>query len=192
MKKIAIFISGRGSNMQAIVENCKDGVLKGIAQPVLVFSNKEDAEGLAWAKEQGIGYACIPSKGLKREAFDQEVLRLLKCFEPDCIVLAGYMRVLSEAFVKEYSGRIINIHPADTTKHQGLKAYEWAFEQKLDKTKITVHFVDEGLDTGAIIAQKEVDLQGVTSLADVEERGLVVEHTFYSETLAKVFSENNS
>jgi len=189
MKKIAIFISGRGSNMQTIVENCQSGILKGKATVVLVFSNNPTAQGLEYAQEQGIPTAAISSKGIKRTIFDQKVLELLKDYPLDYIILAGYMRVLSEPFVQAYTGKIINIHPADTQKHQGLHAYRWAFEQKLKQTKITVHYVDEGLDTGSIIDQATVDLAGVETLQEARDRGLVVEHQFYSQVLARLFSE---
>lgn len=188
MKKIAIFISGRGSNMKAIVEECEHGVLKGLAEVVLVFSNKEEAAGLDYAKEKKIEAQFINSKGLKRISFDQKVVDLLANYELDYLVLAGYMRVLSPILIKEYPNQIINIHPADTKQHQGLDGYQWAFENKLEETKVTIHYVDEGLDTGEIIAQQKVDLRGADSLAEVEKRGLAVEHWFYSQTLVNLFS----
>jgi phosphoribosylglycinamide formyltransferase-1 len=132
----------------------------------------------------------IVSKGLKRTEFDSRVLNLLEEYNPDFIVLAGYMRILSAEFIQKYPKKIINIHPADTTKHQGLHGYEWAWNNKLKETKITVHFVDEGLDTGSIIAQKTVNLEGVKSLEEVEGRGLALEHKLYSETLKKIFENN--
>lgn len=189
MKQIAIFISGRGSNMKTIVEQCQNGILQGIAKPVLVFANKADAAGLEYAATQQIPTAYIESKGLKRNEFDQKVLMLLEQYHPDYIVLAGYMRVLSPTFVQAYPKRIINIHPADTKEHQGLHGYEWAFEQKLRSTKITVHYVDEGLDTGSIIEQAEVDLSGTSTLEEVEDRGLAVEHQLYSQVLKKVLTK---
>jgi phosphoribosylglycinamide formyltransferase-1 len=186
-KRIALFISGRGSNMKAIVEQCQGGILKDSAEVVLVFANKQSAGGLEYAKELGLETQCIESKGLKRRTFDQKVLTLLSDYKLDCIVLAGYMRVLSSEFVAAYPKKIINIHPADTTQHQGLNGYGWAFEEGLETTKVTVHYVDEGLDTGTIIAQHPVDLKGATTLEEVERRGLAVEHCFYSKTLQGIF-----
>lgn len=186
-KKIAIFISGRGSNMKAIVKQCQEGILKDLAEVVLVFANKERAAGLEYAQEKGIDAQWIGSKGLKRATFDQKVLTLLSDYNLDYIVLAGYMRVLSSAFVQAYPKQIINIHPADTRAHQGLNGYGWAFEEGLETTKVTVHYVDEGLDTGTIIAQHPVDLKGATTLEEVERRGLAVEHYFYSKTLQEIF-----
>ncbi|MCH2021375.1 MAG: phosphoribosylglycinamide formyltransferase [Saprospiraceae bacterium] len=191
-KKIAIFISGRGSNMKAIVEQCRNGILKNLVDVEVVFANKEDAAGLDYARSMGIRTKWISSKGLKRSVFDQKVIDFLDGFTIDYIILAGYMRVLSGIFVNAFSGKIINIHPADTFKHQGLHAYEWAFNNNLQETKITVHYVDEGMDTGAVISQHIVDLKGVQTLKEVEERGLKVEHKFYSEIIRMlILNETN-
>ncbi len=190
-KKIVIFISGRGSNMEKILQNSRDGILKGICEPVLVFSNKSTAPGLHIARRFHVPTAVIESKGKKREEFDRQVLELLKEYQPDYIVLAGFMRILSPVLIRAYKQRIINIHPADTDRFQGVGAYRWAFENHLKETKITVHFVDEGVDTGPVIAKRAVDLRGAGSLEEIEKRGLAVEHIFYSEALKKVFSENN-
>ncbi|BDS14894.1 phosphoribosylglycinamide formyltransferase [Aureispira anguillae] len=190
-KKIAIFISGRGSNMKAIVEQCQNGILKDLAEVVLVFANKETAAGLDFAESVGLETKWITSKGLKRTTFDQKVLTLLEDYKIDYIVLAGYMRVLSSIFVQAYPKQIINIHPADTALHQGLNGYGWAFENQLTETKVTVHYVDEGLDTGSVIAQHPVDLKGAETLEEVERRGLAVEHKFYSEVLQKLITSCN-
>jgi len=187
MHKIIIFISGRGSNMEAIVNETTSGILKGIAEIVLVFSNNPDAKGLEIAKAKGLKTHCIVSKGKDRQVYDKEVIEYLKSFQFDCIVLAGYMRILSDAFVCAYPGRIINIHPADTRLHQGTHAYDWAFKNKMESTLITIHYVNEGVDTGDIIAQAEVDLKGAQSLQEVEKRGLAVEHKFYPQTLKHLF-----
>ncbi len=189
MKKIVIFISGRGSNMEAIIKECKNGILKGSAETTLVFSDKKEAAGLKTAENYGIKTEHIPSRGKTRTEFDKEVINLLAAYDFDYIVLAGYMRILSTVFVRHYKNKIINIHPADTKLHQGLHAYEWAFKNKMKQTKITVHYVNEGVDTGAVIAQKEVDLEGADSLEEVEKRGLATEHRFYSETLYHLFNQ---
>ena len=181
--RLAILLSGRGSNMLALLEATKTGVLQGLAEVVVVFSNKPDAFGLEAAAALGCPVASLPSQGRKRETFDADAAQLLQQYQPDWVVLAGYMRILSPAFIQPFAGRIINIHPADTHQHQGLHAYEWAFDNKLSETKITVHLVDEGLDTGPILAQQTVDLRGADTLAEVERRGLAVEHEVYAETL---------
>jgi phosphoribosylglycinamide formyltransferase-1 len=183
-KRLAIMISGRGSNMLAIAKNVQAGILQNIAEIAVVFSNKKNAPGLQKAKEMGLETAVIPSYKKQRSQFDKEVAELLQQYKPNLVVLAGYMRVLSPEFVEKF--KIVNIHPADTKQHRGLGGYKWAWQNKLPQTKITVHYVDAGLDTGKIIAQKTVNLQGATSLADVEKRGLAVEHEFYSEIIKQI------
>ena len=188
MKKIAIFISGRGSNMLALLKNIQDGILKDLCKVELVFANKPDAAGLKIAEEFGVQTAYIVSRGKKREDFDQEVVDFLKDYNLDYIVLAGYMRILSPVLISAYRNKIINIHPADTSEFQGIGAYEWAFENKMEYTKITVHFVDEGVDTGIVIGKQAVDLRECKTLDEVEKIGLATEHTFYSEAVRRVFS----
>ena len=107
---------------------------------------------------------------------------------PDYLILAGYMKIIPQEIIQKFQNKIINIHPADTSLHQGLDGYKWAFENRLDFTKVTVHFVDEGLDTGKVIGKKVVDLRDVKTLSDVEKRGLETEHKFYSECLKKIFA----
>jgi len=188
-KRVAILISGHGSNMEAIIKNSRNGILKDHCEIVLVLSNRENAEGLQIASSYGIETTCIISKGKKREDYDLELVSFLKQYELDYIVLAGFMRILSSAFIKTFKNRIINIHPADTDKFKGLGAYEWAFKNRLDSTKITVHFVDSGVDTGKVIGKCNVDLKDAKTLSEVKNRGLKVEHKFYSEMLEKVFNE---
>lgn len=186
-KRIAILISGRGSNMEAIIKQTQDGILQDCCEVALVLANKPEAKGLEIARNYGISAACIPSKGKQREEFDQELINFLEAWQLDYLVLAGFMRILTPLIIRRYRQRIINIHPADTAQFKGVGGYEFAFENKLDFTKITIHYVDEGVDTGPIIAQETVDLRGATTLEEIERRGLAVEHRFYSEALKKVF-----
>ena len=172
--------------MLALVQAIQTGALKDLAEVAVVFSNRPDAPGLALAAAHGCPVASLSSQGRPRAAFDAEAAELLQQYEPDFVVLAGYMRILSPAFIQPFAGRILNIHPADTHQHQGLHAYEWAFDNRLAETKITVHLVDEGLDTGPILAQESVDLRGADTLAEIERRGLVVEHRLYAQTLAEL------
>lgn len=188
--RLAILLSGRGSNMLALAEAVRTGVLRGMAEIVVIFSNDPAAPGLDAAVALNLPTASLPSKGRKREAFDQEVVGILHEYQPDYVVLAGYMRVLSPGFVRAFAGRIVNIHPADTHQHQGLHAYEWALDNQLKETKITVHLVDEGLDTGPILAQRVVNLEGAATLAEVQRRGLAVEHELYAETLKELIRKN--
>lgn len=174
--------------MEAIVRQAQIGILKDCCEVVLVFANKREAKGLETANQMNIATASIVSKGKKRRDFDQKVLDFIRPYHIDYIVLAGFMRIISPIMISEYPNRIINIHPADTKEFKGLGAYEWAFENQLESTKITVHYVDSGVDTGNIIEQQTVDLKGTTTLEEIEVRGLQVEHRFYSEVLQKVFS----
>ncbi len=185
-RRVAILLSGRGSNMVALLDQVQGGILADLCELVLVFSNNPDAPGLAKARARGVPVASERSRGTRRSVFDKAMLEILERSKPDWIVLAGYMRILTPQVIRRYPGRIVNIHPADTRQHQGLHGYEWAWEQRLDQTRITVHVVDEGLDTGPILAQREVDLRGAESLDEVERRGLAVEHGFYAEVLREL------
>ncbi|MEA2095778.1 MAG: phosphoribosylglycinamide formyltransferase [Candidatus Cloacimonadota bacterium] len=188
MKKIVILISGRGSNMIAIARNIQSGILKDICIIQSVFSNKDNIAGLQKATEFNIPTFEIDSKGKKRRTYNAQLLEWLKQQNPDFIVLAGYMKILSSEIIREFPQRIINIHPADTSLHQGLHGYDWAFNNKLKTTKVTVHYVDEGLDTGKVIGKKDVDISDCKTIEEVEQKGLKVEHEFYSECLFKILT----
>ncbi|MBF0546813.1 MAG: phosphoribosylglycinamide formyltransferase [Candidatus Riflebacteria bacterium] len=185
---LAVFISGRGSNMLSIAESCKSGLLSTLSEIRCIFSDNPSAIGIEKAGKLGFPVLSAIPGGRSRQDFEIETIRLIEPFKPDYIVLAGFKRILSPYLIGKFKGRIINIHPADSSKFQGLNGYKWAFENKLQKTFITIHFVDEGVDTGSVIAKREVDLTGVTTLEEVEKRGLKVEHEFYPEVLANFFS----
>ncbi len=191
-KKIAILISGRGSNMKTIIKNVEDSILKELCEVMVVFSNKKDAPGLEIAKSLGISTKVIESKGKKRSTYNKLLFDYLDELNPDYIILAGYMKIISSDVVQRFRNRIINIHPADTALHQGLHGYEWAFENKMESTKITVHFVDEELDTGKVIAKREVDISDCGTIEEVEQKGLKVEHQFYSECLKKILTTEHT
>ncbi len=188
-KRIAILISGGGSNMVAVVKQTQTGILKDYCEIALVLSNKPSAPGLEKARALGVPTEVIVSKGKSREAFDREVVERLRSLNIDFVVLAGFMRILSPFFIQAFPRRIINIHPADPAQFRGIGGYEWAWEQNLEQTMITVHYVDEGVDTGQIIAQETVDLKGCRSLEEVKERGLKVEHALYSQALRVIFEK---
>lgn len=191
--RLAIFFSGRGSNMVAIAEQAQRGILQPYCQVALAFTNNPQAGGIALAHQMQLPVVCLPlSKGQSREEYDRQVVQILYEHQIDMVVLAGYMRILSPWFIAAYCGKIINIHPADTRQHQGKEGYAWAWEQRLSQTLITVHLVDEGLDTGLILGQHPVDLVGATTLAEVEQRGLAVENRFYSEVLREYLSHRQS
>ena len=188
--KAAILISGRGSNMEAIIKNTHEGKLKGVCEIALVLSNKPEVPGLHKAELLGIETKVIASKGKTRTVFDTSVVQLLKIYSIDYVILAGYDRILSPLFVSAFKNRIINIHPADTNAYQGLHGYQWAFENHLKETKITVHLVDEGVDTGRILAQRTIDISGCATLEEIEQLGLQTENVFYSEVLEKFFKNS--
>ena len=187
--RLAVLLSGRGSNLVALAESCQSGVLKGCAQIVLVVSNRPEALGLARAAERGLPVAGIASQGRSREEFEGEILGLLESHQIDYVVLAGFMRILSPCFVSAWRHRIINIHPADPAVYRGPSGYRHAFERRLAKTSITVHLVEEEVDTGQILATRDVSLDGATTLEEIERRGLTVEHTLYPEALAAFLRE---
>lgn len=183
LRNLVIFFSGRGSNMQAIFEQVEHGVLRDVARVPFVVTNNPEAGGIGVAAAFGVQTRILPSKGMPRAEYDATLLRTLDGEGVDVIALAGFMRILTPVFISAYRGRVVNVHPADTAAHQGLDGYTWAFEQRLSETFVTVHVVDEGLDTGPVLRKARVDLAGANSLAEVEARGLAVEHRVYSEAL---------
>lgn len=188
--RVAILISGRGSNMEAILRNVRAGTLA--CEVALVVSSRPEAGGLERARALGFPTAALDARGLSREEFDRRLRALLEPLRLDWLVLAGYLRLLTPEIVRRYRDRIVNIHPADTRLHQGLHGYRWAFERGLASTWVTVHLVDEGIDTGRILAQAEVDLAGARTVEEVERRGLAVEHRLYSEVLGQLFQEEST
>jgi len=154
MKKLGILLSGRGSNFLAIAENVRRGTIP--AQIAFVISNRPEAPGLDRALELGLNAICIPSKGKSRDQHDAEVIAALQKAEVDLICLAGYMRLLSPAFIRAFPQKILNIHPSLLPAFPGLDAQKQAFDYGVKVSGCTVHFVDEFLDHGAIIVQKVV------------------------------------
>ncbi len=186
IRKIVIFISGRGSNMLAIAKEIESGVLKDLYEIIGVFSNNPNARGLELARERKIPTKSIDSNFFSSSEFDKLLLLYLKKCSLDYIILAGYNRLLSYNVVKRYEKKIINIHPADTNSYKGLHGYQWAFKKNKVKTMITIHWVEQGCDTGKIIAQKEVNLAGLNTLKEIQFAGLAIEHQFYSEVLKSI------
>lgn len=182
MKKLFIMLSGRGSNFLKIYENIKNGYLK--AEICGVFSNKKDAKGIERAKEFGLKTFVVESKGFpSRRAHEEEIEKIIDTFSPDFIVLAGYMRILSEEFVRKYKWKIVNIHPALLPSFPGVEAQRQALEYGVKFSGCTVHFVDEGVDSGPIILQRVVPVFESDTLEELEERILAQEHIAYSEAL---------
>ena len=186
--RLAVFASGGGSNLRAIEAATREGALRGRAEVALVLSDRPRCGAVAFAVEQGIAAHAAPRAGRSAEDWEAEAADAVEAAGADLLVLAGFMRVLSPAFVRRFAGRIINIHPADTREHQGLGGYEDAFARGATATAITVHLVDEGLDTGPVLARAPVDLRGADSLDAVRARGLAVEHALYPEVIRQFLS----
>ena len=164
MLKVAVLVSGGGTNLQAIIDSVKNGTITN-TELVGVISNNKNAYALTRAEENGIDAKCISPKDYEsREVFNQELLKAVDAYEPDLIVLAGYLVVIPPEMIKKYKNRIINIHPSLIpsfcgTGYYGLKVHEAALERGVKVVGATVHFVDEGTDTGPIILQKAVEVQ---------------------------------
>ena len=183
--KIGILISGRGSNMLAIAEAAKVGLIENCEISV-VISDKADASGLKKAKIIGLKTVVIERNGRKREDHDAEIINELKKYSVDFVCLAGYMRLLSAEFVSTFQNQIINIHPSLLPSFPGLDAQQQAFEYGVHLSGCTVHFVDEQLDHGAIISQKSVRIEVDDTLQCLSEKILHEEHKLYVETLNKL------
>ncbi|KIF83518.1 phosphoribosylglycinamide formyltransferase [Noviherbaspirillum autotrophicum] len=177
MKNIVILISGRGSNMQAIVRAARSEQWP--CRIAAVISNRADAEGLAFAAENGIPTAVVVSKGLSREAFDAALQEQIDRFAPDLVVLAGFMRILTPAFVEHYAGRMLNIHPSLLPSFPGLATHSQALATGVKVHGATVHFVTAELDHGPIVAQAAVAVHPDDTEDTLAERVLVQEHLIY-------------
>lgn len=188
MTRIAVFISGRGSNFMALHENIKKGIIRD-AEISVVFSNKEDAKGLDYAKKENIEVIVIPSKDYNnRQEYDKKIVEALKPYNIDLICLAGYMRIVTPELIKAYENKIINIHPALLPSFKGLHAQKQALEYGVKYSGCTVHFVDEGMDSGAIILQKVVEVYDDDTEDTLSERILKQEHIAYSEAVSLITS----
>jgi len=185
--RLGILLSGRGSNFLAIAESIRTGRLKGVEIAVVV-SNVADAPGLKAAQEMGLPHAALVSKGRKREEHDQAMIECLMAHRVDMVCLAGYMRLLTPAFVEAFQDRILNIHPSLLPAFPGLEAQEQAFAYGVKVAGCTVHFVDDELDHGVIVLQRVVPvLEGDDGHA-LAERILTEEHGAYSEAIGMVAS----
>ncbi len=191
LSRLAIFISGRGSNMKAIVEACRDGRVT--AKPVLVLSNRYDAEGLEWAAENGIAIAAIDHRSYDddRAGFEKEITEALDLHDVDFIALAGFMRVLTEDFTAEWDRRMINIHPSLLPKYKGLNTHKRALAAGDSEHGASVHWVTAGVDDGEVIAQSRIDIRPDDTADTLATRLLAVEHELYPQALAKALAERD-
>ena len=188
-RKIGILISGRGSNMEAIIKSSLEHRIS--AQVVIVISDNQQAGGITIAQSLGIATQVIERKSFaSKEEFEKEIILCLKNCQVDLLCLAGFMRILSPFIVKEFAGKILNIHPALLPSFPGLHAQKQALDYGAKISGATVHFVDEGVDTGPVIIQTAVpvfdnDTEEILSLRILEQ-----EHKIYSEAIRFFFEGN--
>ena len=197
---VAVLISGNGSNLQAIIDKFQRDEFVNVS---CVISNKKDAYGLVRAEKAKIDHYFIDNKNFSsREEFEQAIINILNKYEPDLVVLAGFMRILSELFVNKYQNKLINIHPSLLPKYKGLDTHRKVLENQDDYHGVTVHFVDNTLDGGPILAQTRT-LVETQDIKELEAKIHELEHEIYPEVIkdiaqkqiyvlnGKVIKENN-
>ncbi|MBI5815549.1 MAG: phosphoribosylglycinamide formyltransferase [Nitrospinae bacterium] len=183
--KLAALASGRGSNLQAIINACEEGAIN--AQMTLVLTDNPEAYALERAKLSGIPSVVIERRGFaSREAFDSALAGAVEQSGAQLVCLAGFMRIISPAFLTRFPGRVINIHPALLPSFPGLDAQKQAFDHGVKITGCTVHFVDEGVDTGPIIAQAAVEVLAGDTLETLSARILEQEHKLYPKAIQMI------
>jgi len=184
-RRVAVLISGRGSNMRALVEQASG------YEVVLVASNKPQAPGLDWARSNGLPTWTWDSRGVQRERFDGAVSQALTDHKVGTIALAGYMRILSPGFVGEWAGRIVNIHPSLLPKYRGLDTHARALAAGDSVAGCSVHVVTEELDAGEVLGATEVAIEPGDTPATLEERVRAAEHGLYPRVLAEFVSRRS-
>lgn len=182
--KLGILLSGRGSNFEAIAGNVARGVLA--AKIAVVISNRPEAPGLDRASQLGLPAICLPSKGVPREQYDLQLAQELKRWNVDLVCLAGFMRLLTPAFISQFPQAVLNIHPSLLPAFPGLDAQAQALAHGVKITGCTVHFVDEQLDAGPIIAQAAVPVLAEDTVDSLSARILSEEHRIYSAAIGLV------
>jgi len=185
-KRLGILISGRGSNFLAIADAIAHGRLD--AEIAVVISNRLEAPGLAAAQERGLHAVALASKGLDREAYDRQLIDELRRCQVDLVCLAGYMRILGGHFIREFHRQILNIHPSLLPAFPGLDAQHQAWEHGVKFSGCTVHFVEEGLDSGPIVSQAAVPVLAEDTPESLSARILQEEHRIYPEAIGLVLS----
>ena len=192
MKRLVVLISGNGSNLQAILDACSSGKLP--ASVVCVISNKADAYGLVRAKNAGIEAIHFPKLETEsRNEYDARLAKLVNTKQPDYVILAGWMRILSSSFLSSFPNRVINLHPALPNTFPGVHAIERAYEAyqrgEIEHTGIMVHLVpDEGIDNGPVLATKTVPINKDDTLASLEIRAHLAEHTLLVKTIKELLT----
>lgn len=190
MKRLVVLISGRGRNLQALIEATRSGALP--ARISLVVSNRADAQGLKLAAAAGIATRVLPHTAYRtREAFDAELLRIVAAAEPDVVALAGFMRILTPVFIAAFEGRLLNIHPSLLPRHRGLDTHARALAAGDAEHGATVHFVTLQLDEGPPILQGRIDIRPDDTAETLAERVLEeVELKIYALAIAWVLQGN--
>jgi phosphoribosylglycinamide formyltransferase-1 len=186
VKRLGILLSGRGSNFVAIADSIAAGRLD--AEIAVVISNRADAPGMTAARQRGLKVEMLPSRGIEREEYDALLAAELDQAGVDLICLAGYMRLLSPSFIRRYPLRILNIHPSLLPAFPGLDVQQKAIDHGVKVSGCTVHFVDEGLDSGPIVKQAAVPVLDDDTPESLAARILKEEHRIYSEAIALVLS----
>lgn len=186
MKRIAIFVSGRGSNFEALARSIREGRLD--AQIGLVLSNRADAAALKTAASFGLPHQCLPSQGVATDDWARQAVELLAPLRIDLICLAGFMRRVGEPLLEAYAGRILNIHPSLLPAFPGLNVQQQALDYGVKFSGCTVHFVDAGLDTGPIVAQAVVPVLDNDTAETLAARILIEEHRVYTQAVSLVLS----
>ncbi len=197
MMRVAFLASGRGSNAEALILACREGKVQATAALLLV--DRPQAGALQVAQQLGIPAQVVDANDYAgKGAHERAIASHLQKERIDLLCLAGYRRLLSPFLVglmydaRLGQSRILNIHPADTNAYQGLHGYQWALQNGLERTAITVHYVDEGMDTGSIIAQEPLPLLPGDDLESLQQRGLALEHQLYPRALQSVIEEYQS
>lgn len=187
MKKIAVFASGSGTNFQAIIDATEAGELN--AEIVLLICDKPDAFAIQRARQNNIEVFQFSAKNyINKQAFETEIKEKLNDLQVEWIVLAGYMRLIGEVLLTAFDGRIINIHPSLLPAFPGKDAILQAFQARVKITGVTVHYVDEGMDTGPIIDQAPVHIEESDTIETLRTKIQKVEHRLYTEVLKKLIS----
>lgn len=169
--------------MKRIIEESKNGILKNVVNIKAVFSDNKNAPGLKIADEHGVKTFYSKQYYRNREKGERNIVLFLKSLDVKLVILAGYMRILSSYFVNEFKDRIINIHPADNDIYKGVNGYLWAFENKLSRSYITIHLVNEYVDSGRVLNKEKFLIPLDSSFGDIKNIGLKLEHEIYSKTI---------
>jgi phosphoribosylglycinamide formyltransferase-1 len=185
-RRLGVLLSGRGSNFEAIADRIASGQLD--AEIAVVISNVESARGLERARERGLNAIHIPSRNRPREEFDLEVVTALQQHDVSLVILAGFMRIFSSVFLREFPFGILNIHPALLPSFPGMDVQQKALDHGVKFSGCTVHFVDNVLDGGPIIMQAVVPVADDDTVETLSARILKEEHRIYSESIASVLS----